>query len=167
MTTPTTPTTPAAPAPRTSEEQGAATPAQTERTLAVPRLLDWLQTELLAFPRFGTSVHEREMRCEQYVEDGRFVLRVEMPGIDPDKDADISVADGVLTVRAERQESRKEGGHSEFFYGSLVRTFLLPRGAHENEITATYRDGVLEVTVPLPDYKKHSGRKVSVTRPSD
>lgn len=160
-------TTPTTPAPRTSEEQTPATTTQTERTLAVPRLLDWLQTELLAFPRFGTGVHEREMRCEQYIDDGRFVLRVELPDIDPHKDVDISVADGVLTVRAERHETRKEGGHSEFFYGRLVRTFLLPRGAHEDEIAATYRDGVLEVTVPLPAYEQQSGRKVAVTRAAD
>jgi HSP20 family protein len=164
MTTPTNSTTPS---PRASEEQAPRTTTKTERAVAVPRLIDWLQSELLAFPRPGASVHEREMRCEQYVEDERFVLRIELPGIDPDKDVDISVADGVLTVHAERHESRKEGGHSEFFYGKLVRTFLLPHGAHEDEIAASYRDGVLEVTVPLPAHPQQSGRRVPVARPSD
>jgi HSP20 family protein len=140
-------------------------PAQAtpEHTLALPRLIDWLQSEL-PFPRFGTSVHERELRCERYVDDGRFLLRVELSGIDPSKDVEITVADGVLRVHAERHESRKDAHHSEFFYGTLVRTFLLPHGVDENAVAATYRDGVLEVTAPLPPHADRPGRKVPVTR---
>jgi HSP20 family protein len=152
------------PQPPATQTPQAPQPAQAtaEHALALPRLIDWLQSEL-PFPRFATSVHERELRCEQYVEDGRFVLRIELSGIDPAKDVEITVADGVLRVHAERHESRQDF-HSEFFYGTLVRTFLLPRGVDESAVAATYRDGVLEVTAPLPVHADRSGRKVPVTR---
>ena len=120
------------------------------RTMTVPRLVDWLQSELLTVTRPFAQDHEREMRCEEYVEGDRFLLRVELPGIDPERDVELTVSSGVLTVRAERRHERRERAHrSEFFYGLLARTFVLPRGADENAVTATYRDGVLEVRVPL------------------
>lgn len=155
-------TTPTTTSGRSSEQQAA--PTGVERTFALPRLRDWLENELLAFPRLTMAGREHEMRCEEYLDDDGLVLRVELPGIDPDKDVDVTVADGMLTVHAERRETRKDGGRSEFFYGELVRTFVLPREADEDGVAATYRDGVLEVTVPMTDPQQPAGRKVSVTR---
>jgi HSP20 family protein len=94
------------------------------------------------------------MRVEQFVEDGQIVVRAELPGIDPDRDVEVSVDDGVLTIRAERQaDERKETAHgfrSEFRYGRLVRQIRLPAGTTADMITARYADGVLEVRMPEP-----------------
>ena len=134
-----------------------------ERKDGPPRLFDWLEAEFpgfSTFPAFPAAFpmfpelrvfdEERAMRCEEYVEEGRFVLRAELPGIDPEKDVEISVADGLLRIDAERRETRKEQHRSEFFYGKLARTLALPSGVDEKSVKATYRDGILEVTVELP-----------------
>ena len=71
-----------------------------------------------------------------------------MPGIDPDKDVTVSVADDTLTIRGERREQEKDKHHREFHYGSFQRSISLPKGVKADEITASYTDGVLEVRVP-------------------
>lgn len=93
------------------------------------------------------------MKLEQEVVDGNFVVRAEMPGIDPDKDAEVWVADGMLHIRAERkfeEKTEKDGTfRSEFQYGSFHRTVALPKGATADDVKATYKDGVLEVRLPM------------------
>jgi HSP20 family molecular chaperone IbpA len=133
----------------------------------MPRLFDWLEGEFPmfpSFPGFRWMERERAIRCEEYIEDGKYVLRAELPGIDPDKDVDVSVANGVLTVTAERREERKESHHSEFYYGTLHRSLTLPAGVDEGSVTATYRDGVLQVVVPFPAAEETPARKVPIER---
>jgi len=94
------------------------------------------------------------LRLEEFLEDDTCVIRAELPGIDPEKDVDISIADGVLHLRAEREErseeKRPDGYRSEFHYGLLARSIRLPEGATEADVTASYKDGILEVRVPAP-----------------
>ena len=89
------------------------------------------------------------LRIEDRLEDDRYLVRAEMPGIDPDKDVEITVSDGVLTIAAERREEVSEKGRSEFHYGSFVRRVSLPVGAVEDKLAARYQDGILEVSVPI------------------
>ena len=106
------------------------------------------------------------VRVEEFMEDGQFVVRAELPGIDPDKDLDISVSHGALRIRAERrQESEtKEKAYyrSELRYGAFDRSVPLPSGADEPQVKATYKDGILEVRVPVKDEKQ--AKKVQVDR---
>jgi HSP20 family molecular chaperone IbpA len=90
------------------------------------------------------------IKLEDEMEDGHYVLRAELPGIDPDKDVDITVRDGRLTIKAERTERKETKGRSEFTYGSFVRSIPLPPGANEDDIKATYDKGILTVTVAVP-----------------
>lgn len=94
------------------------------------------------------------LRVEEFIEGDTCVIRAELPGIDPSKDVEISVVDGILHLRAEREERKEEdrpdGYRSEFHYGSLERSIRLPEGATEKDIKATYKDGILEVKVPAP-----------------
>jgi HSP20 family protein len=105
------------------------------------------------------------LRVEEYTEDGSLVVRAEVPDIDPDEDVELSVANGVLHIEArreERSEKREKGGYrSEFRYGSFVRNVPLPEGTKEDDITATYKDGILEVRAPLPE-KKEAATKVPI-----
>ena len=65
------------------------------------------------------------------------------------KDVDITVRDGLLTIKAERTEKKESEGRSEFSYGSFARSVTLPRGADEDAITASYDKGILTVSVPV------------------
>jgi HSP20 family molecular chaperone IbpA len=79
------------------------------------------------------------MRLEDEIKDGNYELRAEIPGVDPAKDVDITVGDGVLTVKAERTEKKETSGRSEFAYGSFIRSVTLPVGADEDAIKAALR----------------------------
>ena len=129
----------------------------------LPHLLDWLGVDWPIAAASRLFEQEHEIRCEESVDDGRVVVRAELAGLDPDRDIDITVRGGVLRIAAERRDERSEHSWSEFFYGKLVRTMILPPGADEAAVTASYHDGILEVTVPLPQ-PAGDARKVSVAR---
>ena len=117
------------------------------RTNPVADVLNWLETEP-PFTLRGMGLTPY-VRVEDYVEDDTYVVRAEMPGIDPDKDVEINVLDDVLTVRGERKEERQDLNRHEFHYGSFERRLRLPRGTKEEDIKATYQDGVLELRIPF------------------
>src|SRR3974390_776010 len=81
-------------------------------------------------PAFDTRV----MRLEDEMKDGRYLVRAEMPGVDPAKDIDITVRDGQLTIKAERSEKKDFDGRSEFSYGSFVRTVSLRAGGAAGQL---------------------------------
>ncbi|WP_138413233.1 Hsp20/alpha crystallin family protein [Sinomonas gamaensis] len=103
------------------------------------------------------------IRVEELVDGNDLIVRAELPGVDPEKDVDISVQDHSLLINAHRQERKEEkekGGYrSEFRYGSFSRTLPLPEGVTDQDIQATYRDGVLEVRVPVPEQKQAAAKK--------
>lgn len=102
----------------------------------------------------GLPFFDDGFRMEQYIDDdAMFVVRGELPGLDPENDVDITVTDGRLTIVAEREdrseETRNGSFHSEFRYGKFERTVRLPEGAHADDVAATYTDGILEVRIPV------------------
>jgi HSP20 family protein len=99
------------------------------------------------------------IRLEDEMEDGRYLLRAELPGIDPAKDVEISVREGQLTIKAERSEKKETKGRSEFCYGSFVRSVTLPAGANEDDIKATYDKGILTVSVAVPGQASAAAEK--------
>lgn len=98
-------------------------------------------------PMFGKHL----IKVEDDVKDGNYVLHAEMPGVDPDKDVEITVRDNILTIKAERSEKKESNGRSEFSYGSFTRAVTLPAGADEDAIKASYDKGILTVSVPLKE----------------
>ncbi|MFP5313513.1 MAG: Hsp20/alpha crystallin family protein [Actinomycetes bacterium] len=109
------------------------------------------------------------IRVEEMVDGNTLVVRAELPGIDPEKDVDVSVADGVLSIKAERQEKKeqkdKDSYRSEFRYGSFMRRIPLPNGVQQGDITASYKDGLLEVRAPIPDQGQGGeASKIPITR---
>jgi HSP20 family protein len=97
----------------------------------------------------------RDIRVEEFIDGDQLVVRAEVPGVDPERDIDVSVENDVLTISAERRESSREkwgerGFHSEFRYGSFVRQVRLPAGTSPEVVSATYKDGVLEIRMPKP-----------------
>lgn len=109
------------------------------------------------------------IRVEEVVDGNTLVVRAELPGIDPEKDAAITVSDGALTIKAERQEKKeqkeKDSYRSEFRYGSFFRRVPLPDGVKESDVTASYKDGVLEVRAPIPEQvPATSTSRIPITR---
>lgn len=89
------------------------------------------------------------IRIEDVREDDRHVVRAELPGIDPERDVEITVAGGMLRISGERREGISDKGRSEFHYRAFFRSVPLPKGADDTQIDAGYHDGILEVTVPM------------------
>lgn len=124
-------------------------------------LLNWLEHGFATTPR--TLEGTQMVRVEDFVEDGTYVLRAEMPGIDPDEDVELTVTDGALTIRGERREEKKDKNHREFQYGAFSRRIPLPRSVTDEDIKATYVDGVLEVRFPVVSPEDES-KKIPVGR---
>jgi HSP20 family protein len=108
------------------------------------------------------------LRVEEYREGGSMVVKAEVPGINPEKDVDITLAGDQLRilVRHEEKSEHKDKGwyRSEFRYGTFSRTVNLPAAVNEQDITASYTDGILEVRVPVPEQAGNPARKIPVTR---
>jgi HSP20 family molecular chaperone IbpA len=91
-------------------------------------------------------------RLEDSVEDQTYVIRAEIPGVDPEKDLDIHVEGDLLVVKGEHREETQDEQRREVTYGAFERTVRLPGGVEPGEVSATYKDGVLEVRAPYhPD----------------
>jgi HSP20 family protein len=84
---------------------------------------------------------------------GSLVVRADLPGLDRN-DVRVRVDDDSITIegerRAEHEEKREGYYHSERSYGSFARTVPLPRGADRSTCEAVFENGVLEVTMKLP-----------------
>lgn len=107
------------------------------------------------------------IRLEEYVDGESCVVRAELPGIDPDKDVEITVSRGVLHLKARREdkteESKPASYRSEFHYGSFERAIRLPEGATEADVKASYQDGILEVRVPVAKPVADTIRRIPIT----
>ncbi len=96
---------------------------------------------------------------------GDLVVKAELPGMDP-KDIDISLNEGVLTIRGEKKqekEEKEEGYHLiERSYGSFVRSVRLPKDVQSNKIEASFKNGVLKVILPKSEEAKKKEVKIKV-----
>ncbi len=131
------------------------------------RFADWFDMPDMA-RLFDRPMWANHLRIEEERRDDSLVVRAEMPGIDPDRDVTIEVADGLLTIHAERREEERTETDgrvvSEFRYGTFSRTLPVPMGVTAEDVVATYRDGILEVTVPSPAPVAAAATKVAISR---
>jgi HSP20 family protein len=106
------------------------------------------------FGRFG--VEEEEIGyfppVESFVQHGSLVVRADLPGIDP-KEVEVSVLGNVLTIKGERKRKKEVKSEDyirrEVSYGSFERRMTLPEGVQTEKVKAQFKDGVVEVTMPL------------------
>lgn len=100
-----------------------------------------------------------------FTADGELHVRIEAPGIDPDKDVDIELAEGRLTIRGDRRrdDTVEDQGYwrREMAWGHFERTIVLPQGVDPSSVHATYDAGILDVSLPLPR-KQASKVKVEI-----
>jgi HSP20 family protein len=98
-----------------------------------------------------------------YKVDDHYVLTADLPGVDPGS-VDVSVDNGTLTLTARRTARSEESVHwlaSERFFGTYRRQVSLGEGIDPSKITATWENGVLNVTIPLAERAKP--RRIEVT----
>jgi HSP20 family protein len=99
---------------------------------------------------------------------GAYTIRMEVPGV-AEGDIDLSVHDGVVTVKGEKRTTREEKGETWYFsereYGSFSRSFRLPPDADEAGVKADLADGVLTVVVPKLEPEAAKGaRKIAISK---
>jgi HSP20 family protein len=97
-------------------------------------------------------------------EDKQYLLTADIPGVNR-KDIEITLEEGVLTVKGERNTETdvSEAGYRrrERTHGTFMRQFTLPDTVNATSISATAKDGVLEITIPKQD--KPEARKITVS----
>ena len=95
--------------------------------------------------------------------ESEYTINGELPGIDS-KDLDISLLDGILTVKGEKKhekEEKEENYHRiERSYGAFHRSFRLPENVKTDELDASYKDGVLKIALPKTEVK--AAKKIEV-----
>lgn len=125
----------------------------------LPELVEWFEEPFMTLRPFLAQ----PIRVEDYMEGDRYMVRAELPGIDPEKDVEVTVGAGYLTVHAERHQKTETKHRSEFRYGSFTRSLPLPASADEDDVKATYHDGILTVSIGLKVEKKEAVKKIEVT----
>jgi HSP20 family protein len=93
------------------------------------------------------------------------VVRADLPGVNAD-DIVVEIGDDVITISGERQQQRAEENDGvyrvERTYGAFFREIPLPEGALVDQAKASFKDGVLEITVPAPPEQVSRGRRIEV-----
>jgi HSP20 family molecular chaperone IbpA len=125
--------------------------APTGQHIRVPNLFDWLEASWPSLSAARSVFGTHLIRDEDKLESDHYVIRAELPGIDPDKDVKITVDDHTLVIDAERSEEKSDKTRSEFQYGSFHRAMSLPAGVKPGDVTATYTDGILTVTIGIAE----------------
>ncbi|WP_251341653.1 Hsp20/alpha crystallin family protein [Haloplanus halophilus] len=92
---------------------------------------------------------------ELYEEDDEFVLSVEMPGFDPE-DIDVTWNDGVLNVAAERTDESRNRRRT------YHRRFRFPKTVADEDISAQYRNGILEIRLPVLEGATTRGTRIEI-----
>lgn len=93
------------------------------------------------------------------------VVKAEVPGMNP-KDIDISLSDGVLTIKGEKRQEKEEKEADyhlvERSYGSFIRSVQLPKEVQSDKISASYKDGILKISLPKSEEAKKKEVKIKV-----
>lgn len=103
-------------------------------------------------PRGMGEFFEWMPQLEMFQREGEFCIRADLPGMNKD-DVRVEVRDDAIVLQGERQQEHREEreGHysNEVSYGRFYREIPLPDGVDADEANATFRDGVLEITMPI------------------
>ena len=99
-----------------------------------------------------------------YQNNDNVVAIVELPGMRKEE-IEISLQDGMLTIAGERkaESGQEKGARTERFTGKFRRTITMPTRVDANKVTATYKDGILTVTLPKAEEAKPKQIQVNVS----
>lgn len=118
------------------------------------------------FRSFGTRLSEwLAPASEAFSDDKSYRIAIELPGVE-EKDIEVTVDEGMVTVKGEKKESREEKGDTWYFserqFGSFSRTFRLPADADQGKVSADLKAGVLTLTVARAAPEAAKSRKVPI-----
>jgi HSP20 family protein len=118
-----------------------------------------LNTEL-SFADWAPSVDIEE-------EENKYVIKADLPGVDK-QDIDVKLENGVLSIRGEKQTETETGKgtkrhRSERFHGTFARSFTLPDAVKADKVDASYKDGVLSLTIPKAEEAKPKSIDIKVS----
>lgn len=103
-------------------------------------------------------------QVEVFERDGKLVVRADLPGVSKD-DIKVEVTGDAITIEGERHQEHEEQGEGyyrcEMSHGGFYRQIPLPEGINADEADATFRDGVLEITMPAPA-RQTRGRRLEI-----
>jgi HSP20 family protein len=128
------------------------------------RDIDRLTEQVLGIPA-GSARAPRFMPMDLYRSGDHYVLHADLPGVDPGS-VDVNIDNGTLTITAERTSRTDESVQwvtSERFTGTFMRQIALGDGVDADNISATYENGVLTVTLPVSE--KARARRIQVSAP--
>jgi HSP20 family protein len=93
------------------------------------------------------------------------IVTVELPGVDP-SNVEVTVANGILTIKGEKKHERKDERYHliERTYGAFTRSIRLPVDFDENNVKATYKDGVLKIVLPKVEKAKEKEIKIQIEK---
>ena len=104
-------------------------------------------------------------RSEARGTDSAYKISLELPGV-TENDVEITVHEGLLTVKGEKKVEREEKGENYFFsereYGRFQRTFRLPADADASKAEASFANGVLTITIPKRGREESGARRIKV-----
>jgi HSP20 family protein len=124
-----------------------------QMTSELERAFDFPSFRWPAFVRGSADAPAWSPKIDVFEKNQRLVTRVDLPGVTKD-DVSVEVVDGHLALSGERRREVEETKESyyriEREYGRFYRAIPLPEGVKFDDIKATFADGVLEVSVPLP-----------------
>ena len=121
----------------------------------------------LGLPTWGRSVEQAMWvpPVEVFERDNNLVVRAELPGMKKD-DVKVEVTDDGLVIQGERKrehEEKREGYYrSERSYGQFFRAVPLPEGVDPEKAKAEFKDGVLQVEIPLPPSAQRKHREIPI-----
>jgi len=121
---------------------------------------DFFRTPMLGNDAFGGSTGWPSLEVKE--SDDHVTITAELPGLN-EKDVELSVHDGVLTLRGEKKSAHqdKDRGWSERYYGRFERAIALPDGADEAKCEADFRDGLLTIRMPK-SAESSRGRRIPI-----
>ncbi len=127
-------------------------------------MTDWMN-QAVAGDMPATGARQWIPAVEVRQRDNNIIVSADLPGIDQ-KDVKVEVQDHTLVIQGERKEERTEQRQgwrrSEMSYGSFFRAIPLPESARPDQAKADFRNGVLEITVPVTEAKSNR-REIPVT----
>ncbi len=126
-------------------------------------------TKVLNWPRVGSqemmTTDDWAPRVDIAETDKEFIINAEIPDVKKE-DVKVMVDNGILTISGERKQEKEEKGKKfhrvERFYGSFSRSFTLPNNVDESKIEASFKDGMLNLTVPKIEETKPKAIDVKI-----
>lgn len=114
----------------------------------------------LSFADWSPSVDIEE-------EDDKYIIKADLPGVDK-KDIEVKFEGGVLSIRGEKQTESETGKgtkrhRTERFHGTFARSFTLPDAVKADKVDASYKDGVLSLTIPKSEEAKPKSIDIKVS----